>query len=184
MNADAITIAHAMPGRLRLKVAGIKGQSTRAVDLQQRLAAVPAIHSVEVNIGTGSVIIRYDATALSTDGDSLRALTASFASVCPGFELSQVDVSALLSANGTATATAPVVSSSLRAFFAKVNENIDTATGGTADLRTLLPLLLFGLGVRSLFTTKKPIVPTWYDFLWFALGTYFMLNPKPGETPQ
>jgi hypothetical protein len=24
-------------------------------------------------------------------------------------------------------------------------------------------------------------LPTWYDFFWFSLGTYFMLHAKPGE---
>lgn len=183
MNAGAVTIAHAMPGRLRLKVAGIRNNPEFAADLRQRLATIPAVQDIEVNVGTGSVIIRYDATTLATD-DSVRTLTASLATIFPDIDLSQVDLSALLSANGSAAATAPVVASSIRAFFTQVNENIDTATGGTADLRTLLPLLLFGLGIRSLFKTDKPRIPTWYDFLWFALGTYFMLNPKPGEKPQ
>jgi hypothetical protein len=183
MNAGTVTIAHAMPGRLRLKVAEIKGDRERATDLRQRLASVPAVQDVEVNVGTGSVIIRYDATALNSD-DSLRALAASLVTIFPDADLSQIDLSALLSTDGTTAATTGVVASSIRAFFAKVNENIDTATGGQADLRTLLPLLLFGLGIRSLVKTDKALVPTWYDFLWFALGTYFMLNPRPGEKPQ
>jgi hypothetical protein len=52
------------------------------------------------------------------------------------------------------------------------------------DLKVLVPLLLFGLGIRSLIKSEKLPAPTWYDFLWFALGTYFMLNPKPGEGQQ
>ncbi len=183
MNKGAVTVAHAMPGRLRLKVAGIRSNPNRAADLRQRLTAIPAVQDVEVNTGTGSVIIRYDAAALTTN-DSFCTLATSLATAFPEADLSQVDLSALLSTNGTTAAATPVVASSIRAFFANVNENIDTATGGTADLRTLLPLLLFGLGIRSLLKTDKPLAPTWYDFLWFALGTYFMLNPKPGDKPQ
>ena len=183
MNTEAVTIAHAMPGRIRLKIAGLKHHPALAADLQHRLAVVPAIQNVEINASTGSMIIRYDTAALSSDA-SLRTFTAAVATIFPDVDLSQIDMSSLVSANGTATAAPSVVAATLRSFFAQVNTNIDAATGGAADLRTLLPLLLFGLGVRSLFTTEKPLVPTWYDFLWFALGTYFMLNPKPGETPQ
>jgi hypothetical protein len=183
MTAGPVTIVHAIPGRLRLKVAGIKSNPDLLTDVRQRLAAVPAVQDVEVNAGTGSVIIRYDAAALTTD-DSLRTLVTSLASVFPDSDLSQIDLSTPLSANGTMAATTPVIATSIRTFFAKLNEHIDAATGGTADLKTLLPLLLFGFGIRSLFKTDKPHVPTWYDFLWFALGTYFMLNPRPEDKPQ
>jgi len=183
MTAGSVTIAHAMPGRLRFKVMAIRSNPDLAIDLRQRLAAVPAVQNVEVNTGTGSVIICYDAAALTTD-DSLRTLVASLTSVFPDTDLSQIDLPTLLSANGTVATTTPVIATSIRTFFAKLNENIDVATGGTADLKTLLPLLLFGFGIRSLFKTDKPHIPTWYDFLWFALGTYFMLNPRPGDKPQ
>lgn len=183
MNVGAVIVAHAIPGRLRLKVAQIKNDSDLANELRQRLASVTAVQHVEVNAGTGSVIILYDTAALNTE-DSFRALAASLAPIFPEADFSRADVSSLLSSNGTIAATEPVIASSIRAFFAKVNENIDAATGGTADLKTLLPLLLFGLGIRSLLKTDKPLAPTWYDFLWFALGTYFMLNPRPGDTSQ
>lgn len=183
MNTGAVTVAHAMPGRLRLKVAGIRSTPDLAKDLHQRLAAIPAVQNVVVNTVTNSVIIHYDPAALTTD-DSFRTLAISLATVFPGVDLSQVDLSELLSANGTMAATTPVIATSIRTFFAKLNENIDAATGGSADLKTLLPLLLFGLGIRSLLKTDKPLAPTWYDFLWFALGTYFMLNPGPGDRPQ
>lgn len=183
MTAEPVTIAHAMPGRLRLKVAEIKGNATLATDLQQRLAAVSAVQNVEVHTGTGSVIICYDAAVLTTD-DSLQTLATSLAGVFPDIDLSQIDISMLTSANGATAAATGAIAASIRSFFAQVNENINAVTGGTADLKTLLPLLLFGFGIRSLLKTDKPLVPTWYDFFWFALGTYFMLNPKPGDKPQ
>ena len=183
MNTGTVTVAHAIPGRLRLKVAHIKNDPDLVNELRQRLAAVTAVQQVEVNADTGSVILHYDATALNTE-ESFRALAVALASVFPGVDLIHVNLSSLLSPNGTAAATAPVIASSIRAFFAKLNDNIDAASGGTADLKTILPLLLFGLGIRSVLKTDKPLAPTWYDFLWFALGTYFMLNPRPGEKPQ
>jgi len=183
MNRGEVAVAHAMPGRLRLKVAGMRSNPDLAKDLHQRRTAVPAVRNVVVNTVTSSAIIHYDAAVLTAD-DSFRTLATSLATVFPGLDSSQVDLSELLSANGTRAATAPVIATSIRTFFAKLNENIDVATGGTADLKTLLPLLLFGLGIRSLLKTDKPLAPTWYDFLWFALGTYFMLNPGPGDKPQ
>lgn len=183
MNAGAVTVAHTMPGRLRLKITEIKSNADLVTNLRQRLAAVSAVQNVEVHTGTGSVIICYDAAALTRD-DSVCALVTSLASVFPDSDLSHIDLSRPLSANGTIATTTPVIATSIHTFFAKVNESIEAATGGTADLKTLLPLLLFGLGIRGLLKTDKPHVPAWYDFLWFAFGTYFMLNPRPEDKPQ
>jgi hypothetical protein len=56
-----------------------------------------------------------------------------------------------------------------------LNARVGNVTGGI-DLRLLLPLTLFALGIRGLLVASKVPVPTWYDLLWFSFGTYFMLN--------
>jgi hypothetical protein len=72
----------------------------------------------------------------------------------------------------------------LATFFGVLNTRVNALTSGGADLKILLPLTLFLLGVRGVLTSEKLILPTWYDLLWFSLGTFFMLNPKPGEARQ
>ena len=55
---------------------------------------------------------------------------------------------------------------------------------GNADLKILLPLTLFLLGVRGVLVSEQLALPTWYDLLWFSLGTFIMLNPRLGEARQ
>jgi hypothetical protein len=74
--------------------------------------------------------------------------------------------------NGNATPMAE----RLAAAFGGLNARVRDSTGGV-DLKLLLPLTLFLLGLRELLAAGKGVLPTWYDLLWFAFGTFFMLNP-------
>jgi hypothetical protein len=125
------------------------------------------------------VLILYEATAFAPT-EALQELAKPLAELFPGLEIDKLQ-SWLSSANGSGSA--PVVTQGIASFFAGLNKNIETATGSAVDLRILLPVGLFFLGLRSFLLTDKRPLPTWYDFFWFALGTYFMLHPKPGEQP-
>jgi len=183
MNTSAITIAHAIPGRVRLKVARVRQDGAFAGKLRQRLASITGVQQVDVNARTGSVVILYDAALLGASA-SLRTLAESLTPIFPDLSTEDLQAFASLSANGATAASIPVIGEGVRTFVTSVNDNIQRVTGGNADLKILLPLALFALGVRSLLKSDKLLSPTWYDFLWFALGTYFMLNPKPGDSPQ
>ena len=177
MNLEGITVVHAIPGRIRLKVASVRDNSTLASELRHRLAAIQGVKQVEANPQTGSVLILYDAVATASP-EALRSLAEPLTQLFPGLDIN--DLQAWVSStNGSHSA--PSLTQGVAGFFASFNQKIDTATGGAADLKILLPLGLFALGIRSLLSSEKRLLPTWYDFLWFALCTYFMLNPKPGE---
>lgn len=64
-------VLHALPGRLRLHVPGLKrwGRDHDAlVSLTARLLAAPAgIHDVSPCVATGNILVRYDAEQLSED---------------------------------------------------------------------------------------------------------------------
>jgi hypothetical protein len=38
-------------------------------------------------------------------------------------------------------------------------------------------MILFFFGVRGILFERPLEQPSWYDFLWFGLGTFLMLNP-------
>jgi len=101
------------------------------------------------------------------------------AALFPGFDSQQFEAWQSASINGAGSA--PVLTGSLSSFFGALDAGIQQVTGGGADLKILAPLTLFLLGLRGLLVSEKLLVPTWYDFFWFSLGTYFMLNPRPGE---
>jgi|SRR5579871_254914 len=52
--------AHHIPGRLRIRSASIKHNAARAAALQQWLQSVPGVHSVQMNLLTGSALIYYN----------------------------------------------------------------------------------------------------------------------------
>lgn len=179
MNPESIKIVHAIPGRMRLKVGDVRENPTLAGELQRRLTSLPGVRTVEVNSRTGSVLILYKATAF-TSTEALQELAKPLAELFPGVEINEVR-SWMSSANGSGSA--PSLTQGITSFFAGLNKNIETATGSAVDLRILLPLGLFLLGLRSLVSSENRPLPTWYDLFWFALGTYFMMHPKPGEQP-
>ena len=57
---DEVKIVHFLPGRVRLKVAAIKGNPGRAEDMRAAFARVPGVQAIDYNTLTGSVLIRYD----------------------------------------------------------------------------------------------------------------------------
>ena len=68
MKIAGLEVVHAMPGRVRLKVARVKGNPALARQAQEKLAKVPGIRQVEAKAGTGSLLIHYDLEELCGDG--------------------------------------------------------------------------------------------------------------------
>jgi hypothetical protein len=181
MDAAASKIMHAIPGRIRLKVAQIRDNPALAAQIQKRLGSVAGVQKIEANIRTSSLILLYDAAALSSP-EGFRAFAEPLTALFPELTLPDFEAWQSLSTHDVVGAAAlPAVGGMIRSFFGDMNAKIDQATAGGIDLKVLVPLLLFGLSIRSLIKSEKLISPAWYDFLWFALGTYFMLNPKPDE---
>jgi hypothetical protein len=58
---------HHITGRLRLKLAQIRKQPQRAQDIQSAACRISGVKSVETNIVTGSLLIRYDAAAVNAE---------------------------------------------------------------------------------------------------------------------
>jgi hypothetical protein len=181
MDVEGIKVVHALPGRIRLKVAQVRENPTFASQLRARLGAIQGIQKVEVNPLTGSVLVFYDAKAVASP-EALHSFAEPLVALLPGLTLKDLESLQSLSANGSQTA--PPLSGGIRTLFGTLNAGVHTATGGNVDLKLLLPLALFILGIRGLLVSEKTVFPAWYDYLWFALGTYFMLNPRPEEGQQ
>ncbi|HJY84224.1 MAG TPA: hypothetical protein VKK81_24450 [Candidatus Binatia bacterium] len=180
-DAEHIRVVHAIPGRIRLKVAQVRENPALASELQTRLATIHGIRQVEVNPRTGSVLVLYEAQNTASP-DALGALTESLAALFPGFDPKDAATWQPSSTNGASLA--PSLTGDLTSFFSVLNSRVNQVTGGNADLKILLPLALFLFGVRGLLASEKLTFPTWYDLFWFSLGTFFMLNPMPSEKQQ
>jgi hypothetical protein len=77
----------------------------------------------------------------------------------------------------------PSMAERLSTFLGAINQQVGKSTG-TVDLKLLFPLTLFLLGVRGILAAEKLTFPAWYDLLWFAFGTFFMLNPQSVQARQ
>jgi hypothetical protein len=172
MGIGGIRVVHAIPGRIRVKIARLKENPLLAQEIQAQLSTVQGIQSVEVSPVTGSVLVLYDRT-ISTSVGSLLSLASWLSPLFPDIEFGKFE-DWLSSANGNGNATP--FTERLASFFEGLNTKVGETTGGV-DLKLLLPLTLFLLGMRGVLTASKGVFPTWYDLLWFAFATFFMMNP-------
>jgi hypothetical protein len=174
---DNVRVIHAIPGRLRLKVVEVKGNPALAGAIEDRLGAVRGIRQVETNPVTGSVLVVYAPEEVGS-GESLDQLSEALAPLFPGVDLRQIQSRYASEGNGSSGSYSFSFSleRGVKGLVGSVNSGVGNITGG-ADLRLLVPLTLFFLGVRSLLVTEKLTFPLWYDFLWFAFATFFAMNP-------
>jgi hypothetical protein len=186
MATQAIQVVHFLPGRVRVKLPGLKGNIALAREVQHRLAAIDGIQHVEVSPITGSVLVLYNpGIAASFTLESLNAEAVSSLMILAdalGLSLEDIDMDELqrwlhATQNGTRPGTPAALESGVGAWFSSVQAGVVQTTSGLGDLRTLIPLTLCFLGFRSLLLTEPLTFPSWYDYLWFAFGTYVALNP-------
>jgi cation transport ATPase len=168
----SVRLAHASPGRIRLKVNDIKNDPQRAQDIEDRLRTVSGIRSVHANPLTGSLLLTYD----EPEQESME-LPFAVAQVL-GISLNDLDpedLRLLLTHQGNGSKlTEPSISEELESTLRDMNAAVRRTVG--ADLSVLVPLALALLGVRSLLISDKTLMPSWHDYLWFSFSTYFMLN--------
>ncbi|HTN70980.1 MAG TPA: cation transporter [Methylomirabilota bacterium] len=62
-----IDYVHNIPGRLRIKSAVIKKNPAEAAKIKSQLSSIPGVQNLDVNLVTGSILIRYDAQKISSD---------------------------------------------------------------------------------------------------------------------
>ena len=170
-----ITVVHALPGRVRLKIPGVKNNPNLARQAQEKLGLVPGIQRVEANPATGSLLILYD-LALLASVEALGPLGEIFAELFPEVALEELaaGLQELMEAGGAAQTTGGLLGGLTTVGNPGLTRNF--------NLNLLLPLTLLFLGARSLFTSKEMYFPAWYDYLWFGFSTFLMLNRRWLET--
>src|SRR5215475_2765406 len=180
MVTPAIQIVHFLPGRVRLKLPRLKGNASLAEEVERTLTALQGIRHVETSTTTGSVLVLYEPyLPASLDLEAVGSLMELANTLGLAFE--DVEMDALqhwlhAAANGTRADTPTALGNNITAFFDNVNTSVTQLTGGWGELRTLVPLTLAFLGLRSLLVTENLLFPTWYDYLWFAFSTFAMLH--------
>ncbi|MEW5802885.1 MAG: HMA2 domain-containing protein [bacterium] len=171
-NSEGIKIVHAIPGRVRIKVPKMRQNSALEANIRNRLSNVQIIQRVETNLFTGSILLHYSPEEIDQPG-ILFSLADSFISLFPEIDFEKLQTS--LTSPASSAASPSLTASRISEFSGTLNDQLKKA--GIPDLRILLPLTLLAFGMRGLLVAESVAVPTWYDFLWFSFGTFFMLNP-------
>ena len=190
MAAQDFQIIHVIPGRIRVKIGKVKDNPALADDLQRKLSAIRVIQQAVVNPVTGSVLLTYDPRLLESlnslefgDASLLESVHDLLRLATPlGISLGDVDTETLEAwfrahSNGSTPTSSSTVAGSVTAFFGMLDAKVAQASSGWSDLKALIPLTLFFLGVRSLLVVEKVPLPAWYDYFWFAFGTFIALHP-------
>lgn len=155
MKLEDVRLVHAMPGRIRFKLSGLKGNPDQAREIESRLATVRGMHRVEASSLTGSVVATFNPTLLES-------LDFHFA-VAHALGISPSDLNPEY----------------LEKWYAGESNGTPNPLTGIEDTwRLLIPIALLALGVRGIMVADKVTLPQWYDYLWFAFGTYSTLNPS------
>jgi hypothetical protein len=128
-----ITVVHALPGRIRLKVAALSRNPTLAATIETRLQKVRGIHGVWASPRTGNVLVEFDPQTISHP-ESLQELSETLSRHFPALNPNRLEHCLMESMAGDPDSAS---SSAAAAGW----------WGGLARLRILIPvaLLVFGL---------------------------------------
>ena len=181
MVTQAIQIVHALPGRVRVKLPRLQGNAALAREIERTLTPLESIQHVETSTTTGSVLVLYEPRLLATLGTETVGALSVLADML-GLSVEDVPMAELQRRLYAATHGVPAGMSttlgSIAALLGSVNAGVIPVTGGWGELRTLVPLTLAFLGLRSLLLADRLPFPSWYEYLWFAFSTFVALHPS------
>ncbi len=190
-------IAHAIDGRLRIRVPAIRGDAAAAATLADRLRRVPGVRHVEASRLTGSVVVRHDASAAAAVWDGLRAALPGLrdrgaspaggragdrpraeatgtADPRPGWIPGEAgDVAA--DATEQAARAASGWAAAARAAATRVGRTAREADPATTLAAMFALLGLVDLAARGVRARRVPL-PNWYELLWWSFSAYFALQ--------
>ncbi len=167
-------VVHASPGRLRLRVPRAALENGALREAERALSGLGGVQQVRANPLASSLVVLYDRAAVDADA-VLAALARAGLRLA---ESSPVEVTFL--EGGSA------LGRSVQDFFGGFDERVARLTGGTADLRTLVPLGLAALAVREIMAGRVAAAP-WYTLAWWAFDAFYKLHTqrvevhRPGE---
>jgi hypothetical protein len=153
-------IAHASTGRLRIKIPSQKGNLAALKSQGDQLAACPGILSIEVNPGTGSILLLHQTTVREI---------AEYARSKNLFSLQEQKGPKVPSAD---------LRRNLGETFKSVDRRIQNLTDGDMDLSGFALAALIVAGTAQILAGNAGAIP-WFAAYWYAFHLYS--RTKEGE---
>jgi hypothetical protein len=186
LNWSDLRVTSFIPGRVRLKSEQLRDDEPLGTRIADALHEVDVITDVAVNPRTGSVLLHYDHSELD-DLPTLIDRAASVGMLPDGIEPDELKSLLDAQANGTPRQD---VSGEVRKVFNAMDTSVKRATGGTIDLKGLVPLSLVGMGTYRVLSGAATQPLPWFNYFWFAFSIFMAMDagtdvaPANGEAPE
>lgn len=172
------SIAHHVPGRMRVKVPNAKGDAALLEEIRQTLVGVPGIHDIEINGTTGSVTIHYSADTHPELPASIDQHQEVFAVRRPP-STKLDEMSHLIEEEAEFLAEHSHVARVVVDFCSKLDRQVKQATGNAVDLKVLIPLGLAAVTFIEIGATAA--TPVWVTIGLFSLNHFVELQAHNGR---
>jgi Heavy metal associated domain 2 len=160
-------VAHQVPGRIRMKVPGAKGNPELLQQIADTFAVIPGIERITVNPATGSVVMKYDV-------DRHDEFHGRFQDHVPqdcGYRAPATDIdqfAARIEQEAEFLAGHSQTARTVVDFCKHVDREIRSATDNNVDLKILLAAGIIGFTVLEVGTAAA--TPVWVTLTLFALN--------------
>jgi hypothetical protein len=162
-----LSIAHQVPGRVRMKIPSAKGNTELLQQISKTFAVIPGIERVTANPLTGSVVLHYDIDRHREFHDHLRNRYDQ--GVPPPDQIDEladkIEQEAEFLARNSDSARAMVD------FCKKLDREIKIATGNAVDLKIVFAVGVVAVTVLEIGATAA--TPVWVTLAIFA-GNHFI----------
>jgi hypothetical protein len=167
MTTLKFNVAHQVPGRVRMKIPGAKGDPEMLQQIAQTFAAIPGIERITVNPTTGSMVIHYD----SDRHDEFHGHFHRHVGHARGYRPPATQIDELAEKIAEEAEFLARDSESARAvvdFFKKLDREIRIATNNNIDLTIVAAVGIIGFTVLEVGATAA--TPVWVALTLFALN--------------
>jgi hypothetical protein len=168
-----LSIAHQVPGRVRMKIPSAKGNPELLQQISETFAVIPGIEHVTANPLTGSVVLHYDVDRHHEFHGRLRPGAPPPTQIDDFADKLQQEAEYLARTSDSARA--------LVDFCKKLDREIKVATGNAVDLKILFAAGIIGVMVLEIGATAA--TPVWVTFAIFAVNHFVEMHaPAPPAT--
>jgi hypothetical protein len=170
-----LSIAHQVPGRVRMKIPSAKGNTELLQQISETFAVIPGIEQVTVNPVTGSVVLHYDVERHDEFHGRFRDHHGHMPGAPPPTQIddlaNKIEEEAEFLARNSESARAVVD------FCKKLDQEIKKATGNSVDLKIVFAIAIIGITVFEIGATAA--TPVWVTLAIFAVNHFIEMH-APG----
>lgn len=183
MTKSKLKIAHQVPGRIRMKVAGAKGNPAVLEEVRATFASIPGIEEVKVNPATGSIVLNYDTGRHEEFHGHLHSRYSDNLAHGHSAPTNEIDeLARKIEAEAEFLAEHSHAARMVVDFCKQVDHEIKLASGNTIDLTLLLAVGVAGITILEVGASAA--TPVWVTLTIFGLNHLINAHSAPVQAPR